>query len=50
MLLLAGLNEWRARATRIVGFGYGVRAELTLGVVVFAVAAVLSGTPPNPTV
>jgi copper transport protein len=57
MLALAGLNEWQARSTsisggadlgRVQGFGRGLRAELALGVVVLAVAALLSGTPPQP--
>jgi putative copper export protein len=52
MLSLAGFNEWQARSTRTVAqvraFGRGVRVELTLGVIVFAVAAMLSGTPPSP--
>jgi copper transport protein len=39
MLLLAGFNQFRAPA-------FGVRAELALGVIVFGVAAMLSGTPP----
>ena len=54
MLLLAGMNEWRARATSglavvpVQGFGRGLGVELTLGVVVFGVAALLSSTPPTP--
>jgi copper transport protein len=50
MLLLAGFNEWQTRQTRAepLGLRRGVRAELGLGVVVFAVAAMLSGTPPSP--
>ena len=49
MLALAGLNEWRRRAPGgLVGLERGVRAELALGVVVFGVAAMLSGTPPTP--
>jgi copper transport protein len=54
MLLLAGMNEWRARATRggapvqERGLSNGIGIELLLGVVLFAVAAVLSGTPPSP--
>jgi copper transport protein len=54
MLLLAGMNEWRVRTTgalamaRVRGFSGGVGLELALGVVVFAVAALLSGTPPTP--
>jgi copper transport protein len=51
MLLLAGFNEWRGRRTAPVeggrALGRGVRMELALGVVVLAVAAVLSGTPPS---
>jgi copper transport protein len=49
MLALAGFNEWRARTSSGAGafsFSRGVSAELTLGVVVFGVAAVLSSTPP----
>jgi copper transport protein len=54
MLLLAARNDWRARANapvalaRVREFNRGVRLELTLGLVVFAVAAMLSGTPPSP--
>jgi copper transport protein len=54
MLLLAGMHEWRVRTTSAValgperGFRRGVGVELTLGVVVFAVAALLSSTPPTP--
>jgi copper transport protein len=50
MLALAGLNELQARYTTEPGLGVrrGVRVELALGVVVFGVAAVLSGTPPSP--
>jgi copper transport protein len=49
MLVLAGLNEWRRRAPGgMVGLQRGVMAELALGVVVFGVAAMLSGTPPTP--
>jgi copper transport protein len=50
MLLLAGMNEWRVRttATPVRGFSRGVSVELTLGVLVFAVAALLSSTPPTP--
>jgi copper transport protein len=49
MLLLAVFNEWRVRnassmTLAVVG---GVRAELALGLVVLAVAALLSGTPPS---
>jgi copper transport protein len=47
MLGLAGFNEWRARRSRMVGLRRGVGVELALGVVVFGVAAVLSGTPPS---
>ena len=43
MLLLAGVNQLR-------GFGTGVRVELAMGIVVFGVAAMLSGTPPTPNV
>lgn len=43
MLALAALNQTR-------GFGPGVRVELVMGIVVFGVAAMLSGTPPTPTV
>lgn len=48
MLALAGWNEWRRRRASpgIVG---GVAAELALGIVLFGVAALLSGTPPAPT-
>jgi copper transport protein len=51
MLVLAGFNEWHSRQTSAaaVGLRRGVRVELALGVVVFAVAAMLSGTPPSPT-
>ena len=54
MLLLAGFNEWRARTTsrvaiaQVRGFGRGLSVELAFGMVVFAVAAMLSGTPPPP--
>lgn len=54
MLLLAGMNEWRVRAARdralveVRGLSGGIGIELTLGVVVFAVAALLSSTPPSP--
>ncbi len=41
MLGLAGLNQARAVSA-------GVRLELVVGIVVFGVAAVLSGTPPTP--
>jgi copper transport protein len=41
MFLIAGLNRWRVGALRM-----GLRAELTLGVLALATAAVLSGTPP----
>jgi copper transport protein len=41
MFVVAGLNRWRAAALRM-----GIRAELTLGVLALATAAVLSGTPP----
>jgi copper transport protein len=54
MLLLAGMNEWRVRSagsaelTRVRGLSRGIGVELTLGVVVFGVAALLSGTSPTP--
>jgi copper transport protein len=48
MLVFAGLNEWRARAASAVAVARGVRLELALGVLVLAVAAMLSGTPPSP--
>lgn len=56
MLLLAGMNEWRVRMTTTSAiavrpqraFGRGLGVEVTLGVVVFAVAALLSSTPPTP--
>lgn len=49
MLVLATFNEWRRRAVSgLVGLERGVRAELALGVVIFGVAAMLSGTPPTP--
>jgi copper transport protein len=54
MLSLAVFNEWRARTTaevsvgEIRGFRRGVRLELAVGVLVLAVAAMLSGTPPSP--
>jgi putative copper export protein len=41
MLVVAGLNRWAAGALRM-----GIRAELALGVLALATAAVLSGTPP----
>jgi copper transport protein len=41
MLALAAVNQARGSAV-------GVRVELVVGVVVFGVAAVLSGTPPTP--
>jgi len=41
MLLLAAFNQLR-------GLGRGVPLEFALGVVVFGVAAMLSGTPPTP--
>jgi copper transport protein len=47
MLGLAAYNEWRARRAPSVGLQRGVGIELALGVVVFGVAAVLSGTPPS---
>ncbi len=58
MLLLAGVNEWRVRAAggagsggalaQVGGLSTGIGIELTLGIVVFAVAALLSGSPPSP--
>lgn len=50
MLALASWNEWRRRAASpsLAGLHRGVAVELALGVVVFGVAAVLSGTPPTP--
>jgi copper transport protein len=50
MLLLAGYNEWQTRQphTAAVGLRRGVRIEFGLGVLVFAAAALLSGTPPSP--
>ena len=51
MLLLAGMNEVRARGAGggcVWLRGYGVGLELTLGVVVFGVAALLSSTAPSP--
>lgn len=50
MLALASWNEWRRRAASLSGLHRGVAVELTLGMVVFGVAAVLSGTPPTPAV
>jgi copper transport protein len=56
MLALAAFNEWRGRLAVAAaaadgkqpsGLRRGVRFELAVGVVVLAVAAVLSGTPPN---
>jgi copper transport protein len=49
MLLVAVFNDWRGRrsASEVSGLRRGVRAEFALGVVVLAIAAVLSGTPPN---
>jgi copper transport protein len=41
MFVVAGLNRWVAGALRM-----GIRAELALGVLALATAAVLSGTPP----
>ena len=41
MFALAAFNQWRVRAVR-----RGIRAELLLGVLALATAAVLSGTPP----
>lgn len=46
MLVLAAVNEWRGRHTLAGSWRRGVRAELALGVIVLAVAAVLSGTAP----
>ncbi|HEY2596275.1 MAG TPA: CopD family protein [Chloroflexota bacterium] len=57
MLLLAGMNELRVRAAlgasssataQVRGLSAGIGIELTLGVIVFAVAALLSSTPPSP--
>jgi copper transport protein len=57
MLLLAGMNELRVRAAldtsssataQVRGLSSGIGIELTLGVIVFAVAALLSSTPPSP--
>jgi copper transport protein len=47
MLGMAAYNEWRARRARTVGLQRSVGIELALGVLVFGVAAVLSGTPPS---
>jgi putative copper export protein len=49
MLVMAGLTEWRVRSSSsgVLGLGRGVRVELALGLVVLAVAAMLSGTPPS---
>jgi copper transport protein len=49
MLLLAVFNAWRVRnaSPMTLGLVGGVRAELALGLVVLAVAALLSGTPPS---
>lgn len=49
MLVLAIVNEWRGRraAGGPVGLRRGIRAELFVGALVLAVAAILSGTPPN---
>lgn len=53
MLALAGLHEWRVRSSRplslgrLGGLSSGIGIELTLGIVVFAVAALLSSTPPT---
>jgi len=55
MLVLAGVNEWRVRSSRplpvgqMQGLSSSVGLELALGMVVFAVAALLSGTPPTST-
>jgi copper transport protein len=57
MLLLAGMNELRVRAAlggsssptaQVRGLSSGIGIELTLGLIVFAVAALLSSTPPSP--
>jgi copper transport protein len=48
MLVLAGVNEWRARRSPTRSWRRGIQAELALGVTVLAVAAVLSGTAPTP--
>jgi copper transport protein len=49
MLLLALMNEWRVRTASSLTLGLigGVRAELAIGLIVLAVAALLSGTPPS---
>jgi copper transport protein len=53
MLGLATFNELRARRRvaeadgQTSGLRRGVRAELAIGVLVLAVAAMLSGTPPS---
>ena len=49
MLLVALFNEWRVRTASLAAFGLirGLRAELALGLIVLAVAALLSGTPPS---
>jgi copper transport protein len=49
MLLLALFNEWRVRTASPVALGVvgGVRAEVAIGLIVLAVAALLSGTPPS---
>ena len=49
MLLLAVSNEWRSRRAAFAGPGIvgGVRAEVAVGLIVLAVAALLSGTPPS---
>jgi copper transport protein len=51
MLSMAGFNELQVRRASepALGLRRGVRIELALGVVVFGVAALLSGTPPSPT-
>ena len=49
MLVLAGFNEWRTQTTAgVVAVSRGLGLELALGVLVLAVAAMLSGTPPSP--
>jgi copper transport protein len=50
MLALAAFNEWQTRRAgqAAVGVRRGVRVELAVGVIVLAVAAMLSGTPPSP--
>lgn len=56
MLILAAFNTWHGRAQLFIAAAHtghlrvlrrSVRAELALGVVVLAVAAILTGTPPD---